>query len=405
MNGPKHVVMIGPFGLRPRMTMRVRALPLAKALVRRGHRVTVVLPPWQNPEDAGRAWEEEGVRIENVPLPRGVPGWFQVRLAATLVRRSRALEPDVIHAFKPKAYAGLAHLALVRHAPVVVDTDDWEGPGGWNDRGDYSPLLRRFFTWQERWGLRHADAVTVASRALQTLVWSLGGPPERVFYLPNGVAAMPAAPGAAVHERPTVLLYTRFFEYDLDRLWRVMRTVRERRNEARFLVVGRGFDHEEDRLLALAHRAGWRVIRSEDDDAAATYRVPDADLVYAGWGTAEKLSACFAAADLAIYPFDDTLLNRTKCPMKLMDLLAAGIPVIADAVGQLAEVIEHSETGMLIRPGDDAGFAEAMVTLLADREELARMGVAAQREVTRRFSWERLADTAAAAYRYAVSRS
>ncbi len=131
------VVMIGPFGMRPRMTMRMRALPLATALAARGHQVTMLLPPWQNPEDAGRTWEEEGVHIENVALPRGVPGWFHWRLTAHLVRRARQLVPDVVHTFKPKAYAGLAHRALRRRYPVVVDTDDWEGPGGWNAVGDY----------------------------------------------------------------------------------------------------------------------------------------------------------------------------------------------------------------------------------------------------------------------------
>ena len=37
------VVMIGPFGLRPRGTMSVRALPLAQALVAQGHAVTLLL--------------------------------------------------------------------------------------------------------------------------------------------------------------------------------------------------------------------------------------------------------------------------------------------------------------------------------------------------------------------------
>ncbi len=110
-----------------------------------------------------------GVRIENVAPPRGVPGWFQTRLTAHLAQRVRQLDPDVIHASKPKAYAGLVHLVLARRYPVVVDTDDWEGPGGWNALGEYSRAFQRFFAWQERWGLTHAGAVTVASRALQTL--------------------------------------------------------------------------------------------------------------------------------------------------------------------------------------------------------------------------------------------
>ena len=63
------IVMIGPFGLRPKGTMSVRALPLAKALVANGHRVDVIMPPWSYPQDSGREWEEDGVSIRNVTLP------------------------------------------------------------------------------------------------------------------------------------------------------------------------------------------------------------------------------------------------------------------------------------------------------------------------------------------------
>ena len=390
------VVMIGPFGLRPRGTMRVRALPLAQALAARGHTVTLLLPPWHNPEDAGKVWDAEGVRVENVSLPAGVPGWFHWRLTAALVRRARALDPDVVHTFKPKAYAGLAHLALRRRFPVVVDTDDWEGPGGWNDLIPYPPLLKRFFAWQERWGLRRADAVTVASRALQTLAWATGGPPERVFYLPNGVVGRPSPPPQRESgARPTLLLYTRFFEYDVARLWRIVAGVRARVPDVRLLVVGKGFFAEEDALLARARAAGWRVAKTQSP-------VFDADLVYAGLVPPEEVPAYFAQAGVALYPFDDTLLNRTKCPVKLLDLLAAGIPVVADAVGQIVENVRHGETGLLAPPGDDAAFVEDVVTLLRDADLRRSMGARATRDVRARFAWAQLAEVAEAAYRYAL---
>ena len=75
--------------------------------------------------------------------------------------------------------------------------------GGWNDLGSrqssavsrqpsaisrqYSWAQKKMFAWQEQWGLTHNDGVTVASRALQSIVWSLGVRPERVMYVPNGV--------------------------------------------------------------------------------------------------------------------------------------------------------------------------------------------------------------------------
>lgn len=391
-----NIVMIGPFGLRPRMTMTARALPLAKALVAHGHTVALLLPPWQNPEDAGRIWDEAGVHIENMPLPTGVPGWFHQQLTASLTRRARALKPDVIHAFKPKAYAGLAHMALAKRFPVVVDTDDWEGAGGWNTLSPYPAPLKAFFAWQERWGLTRARAVTVASRALQTLVWATGRAPESVFYIPNGVAAAPAETSVTRNSpdppRPTLLLYTRFFEFKVARLWRVVCAVRATRPDVRLLVAGKGLFGEEAQLLDLARAQGWRIAETLADTAA--------DLVYPGWVPAETLPAIFSQATLALYPFDDTLLNRTKCPVKLMDLLAAGVPVVADAVGQIAEAIRPGETGVLIPPGDETANVAAILALLNDGRR-REIGQRAAQDVRARFAWDNLARTTEEAYDYA----
>jgi glycosyltransferase involved in cell wall biosynthesis len=392
-----NVVMVGPFGLRLRGTMGVRALPMAKALAARGYTVAVLLPPWRNPQDAGRCWEEDGVAVENICLPPGIPALFHVLTAFRLARRALALRPDVVHFFKPKAYSGLTHWLLARlprarRPRLVVDTDDWEGPGGWNEISGYSSFQRRFFTWQERWGLTHANAITVASRTLESLVWALGVCSERVFYVPNGIgyreldaascgadtdAGYPAS-GARVQ---TILLYTRFFEFSLSRVVDVLRRVRERVPQARLLVVGKGLSAEEDEMLALVQRAG----------------LTDA-VEYVGLVESAALPGYFARADVAIYPFDDTLVNRAKCAVKLRDLLAAGVPVVAEDVGQNREMIRHGETGWLVESGDVASFASAVVRLLGDAQLRARLGQAAARDVRERLAWDRLVRTVEKAY-------
>src|SRR5689334_17219460 len=96
------VVIIGPFGLSPKSTMAVRALPLARALCKRGHQVTMLLPPWSNPQAAGTIVESDGVRIVNLPLPPGIPLLFHIGLTIALVRRALALRPAVVYCFKPK---------------------------------------------------------------------------------------------------------------------------------------------------------------------------------------------------------------------------------------------------------------------------------------------------------------
>jgi len=342
---------------------------------------------------------------------------FHVQVTRRLVRRALALEPDVVHCFKPKAYAGLSSWWLwqwkrlgLSKVRLVVDADDWEGAGGWNDRERYSWAQRRMFAWQEQWGLRHCDALTVASRALESIVWSLGVSPSRVFYVPNGVEPSKVqtsnfklqAPASVLEspisdpstmlraglqspasnfQPPTILLYTRFFEYRLERVLEVFDRVLQFSPEVRLLVVGKGLFGEEQALLDRAREMGW------------------GDRVeYLGWLEPAELPIVFARADVAIYPFDDTLLNRTKCAVKLIDLLAAGVPVVADAVGQNVEYIRHNETGILVPAGDVEAMARAVVELLNERRRARILGAAAAKDVRERFGWDRLVEIVERAY-------
>ena len=386
-----NIVMLGPFGLRPKSTMRRRALPLGKALAARGHRVTVIIPPWDWPADAGREWQEDGVQVRCLPLLPSVPGLFPVALLVRLVRAALDTQPDVVHCFKPKAYAGLAAFLLwygrgmgLWQGRLVVDSDDWEGPGGWNERGGYSWAQRRFFAWQERWGLLHADAVTVASRTLETLAWSLGVPPQRLHYLPNGISpwSVVQGEGSSIRRRhgmgdcPVVLCYTRFVGCGPARWAAIVAGVAALAPLARFLVVGAGLAGEEHefQVRIQAHGLAERV-------------------TLAGWIPEEELPGYFAATDLALFPLDDILVNRARCPAKLADLLAVGVPVLAEAVGEARTYIEGGVSGLLLPAGSQpAKWGSEAAALLKDGPRRRRLGMAAQRRMQEEFAWDRLVE-------------
>jgi glycosyltransferase involved in cell wall biosynthesis len=337
-----------------------------------------------------------GVRVVNVALPPPVPGLQHALITWRLARRALAEQPDVLHCFKPKAYSGLVASLIwwlkrlrLSHVRLVVDTDDWEGPGGWNELEPYPWLARWFFAWQERSVLTHCDAITVASRALEILVWALGVQPDRVHYVPNGARLCHHrdADGRRIRARfnlggaPVILLYTRFVEFDVRRVVEILQHIVAQVPDVRLLVVGQGLRGEEQDLIAQARAAGMT-----------------SQVVCAGWVPEEELADFFAAADVAMYPYDDTLINRTKCAVRLTDLMAAGVPVVADAVGQNAVYLDHGESGWLVPPGDTAAFVQALARLLADAELRRRMGAAARRRVEEEFSWDRLVLAVEAAY-------
>ena len=405
--------MLAPFGIRPKGTLLARMLPLAQALTRRGHTVTLVAPAVQNPEAAGTRVVYGGVPVIHAALPRlGGPAAV-VEQSATLLRLAMAERPDLLHLFKPKGYGGLAALAarVARpRLPLVVDADDWEGAGGWNELLPYPAYAKALFAWQERDLPRRADAVTVASRTLESLVWAMGVDPRRVIYLPNGAepdtgtggrgdtgtwghgirlplsSPLPLPLSSPLPLPPvTMLLYTRFWELDLAELAAALVAIHTARPAARLLVVGRGENGEERELLALADRAGFAPL-----------------LDYRGWLEPAAIPATLAAARIALVPARDTLINRARCSAKLLELMGAGLAVIASDVGEARSFVQPERSGLLVPPGDPGALAAAAIRLLDDaalRERLAAGAGAA----AARFSWNHLAPLAEQAYQVAMA--
>ncbi len=392
-----NIVFVGPFGLQPKGTMKVRALPLAKALVKKGHTVTILIPPWDDPDSAGQSWNDSGVQVINVSLPSPIPLLFHILLTRALVIQTLKLQPDVIHFFKPKAYAGLAHFWLWWRrrlkgisAKLVLDEDDWEQ--AWNDISPYSTAQKKLFAWQEPWGLQHADAATTASRALEELTCQTRGQQTGIYYVPNGYLENLPANGdmsaQTIREQfnlgqaPVILLYSRFIEFKLERIITLVRRVAKQMPEVRWLIAGQGLQGQEQQLA----------------DKLADENLTQF-VCFAGWIAFEHLNAYFEVADLAIHPYDDTIINRTKCSVKLIDLLISGVPVVADAVGQNCEYIQNNVSGVLVPPEDDTAFANAIVDLLKSAGKRASYGKAAVTYIRQNFSWDILSEEVERAYR------
>lgn len=380
------IAMIGPFGLHPNKTMESRALGLARPLVANGHSVRLIMPPWHTPDEADKTWEVDGVEMRYVPLRGGTVG-----ITRQMVTELLAWRPDVVHCFKPKAYSGLVAWLLWhfhrRQLRLFVDSDDWEGWGGWNDLAPYSPLQKQFFAWQEQWGMRHCHGLTVASRTLQSLAWGAGVPPERVVYLPNGAgiqtfeifktSKVSKTSDICQHlgQRPVLLLYSRLFEFDTARLVAILRGVKTAVPDLAILTVGAGLYAED----AAAFRAQITAVHLQDA------------FVEAGWVDVDELPALLACADVGIYLMDDTLLNRTKCPVKLADMVAVGLPVVAEAVGQVPEYVVDGYNGRLRPSGDVAGLTADLVALLQQKEERQRLGENGRLHYQTHFAWAQLA--------------
>lgn len=394
------IAFVAPFGLRAKGTTRARVLPLAREAVRRGHDAAVFIPPYDSPNDSDKCWTDAGVTVIHAALPSrsgSPPG--QLRLAWRLDRAVRGWRPELVHVFKPKGPSGLVAAMLWgrRSAPgrrrmadhasgespaLVLDADDWEGPGGWNDdpRTGYSPAQKRFFAWQERFGLSHADAWTVASTCLRDRAAAFGAAADRIFILHNAVGGESSDPSTSSGQSSATdgtslapaVLYTRFAGVRPAEVAAIWQRVRELLPDARLIVVGRGVAGEERELA----------------------RMPG--IALAGWVELPQLPALLAGMSIAIAPWADTPSNRARHSAKILELMAAGVPVVAYAVGELPATL--GDAGVMAPPGDREAFARAVVDLMADPAGRRRLGLAAQARIRRDFTWPRVAEAAWAAY-------
>jgi starch synthase len=116
------------------------------------------------------------------------------------------------------------------------------------------------------------------------------------------------------------------------------------------------------------------------------------------------LDECDAAA--APYPPEAPGQDDYFSPLKVYEYMAAAMPIIASAVGQIPSIVDDGRTGILVPPGEPASFAAALARLAEYPELRERLGNQARADAVARFSWNgvlsRITTALAAARRVAV---
>ena len=106
-----------------------------------------------------------------------------------------------------------------------------------------------------------------------------------------------------------------------------------------------------------------------------------------------------------------TFLSRAKflvhtsesegCPNVIMEAMAAGIPVVAMAAGDIPYLVEEGKTGFVVRPGDNHGLASRIATLLNDQNLCRQMGERARKRAEQEFELHSLVTRTVNAYKAA----
>ena len=287
---------------------------------------------------------------------------------------------------------------ILSRIPIVVtllDLAPWELPGTFQR----TPASR--FGQRLRGQLiRDAAAVLVGTEAVAALARRLLRlRPGRVRVVPlaphpafsaSGAGGEPAdalADDALAEDRVRLGLPGRFLVY-FGRF--------DARHDVATLLRALALLEERPRPPGLRSAASWPprvlIVGASPDDRAALARAAgrfgggDA-LVYAPALSPERLAPLVRASRAVVMP-----AISDAAGLAALDALAAGVPVIATAVGALPEVVAGA--GILVEPRDPARLAEALRTAWADERvhgrlvELARARVEARQRTWSNVAWD-----------------
>jgi glycosyltransferase involved in cell wall biosynthesis len=285
-----------------------------------------------------------------------------------LLRRER---PAILHANSSKAgILGRVAAALTRVPVRVFTAHGW----AFGARTGRSAALYR---WADRLARPLTTAVVCVSESERRAGLAAGTcDPARTWVIHNGVALDGVAPAPLAGVPPVIVSVGRLAA-PKDPLTLVAALARLPAGAFRAVLVGGGPQHAD--VAAAVRRAGL-------DDAV--------ELI----GNRDDVPALLAVADLFV------LASRSEgLPMSVLEAMAAGLPVVASAVGGVAEAVVDGETGLLVPPGDAKALADSIGRVLADPQLRRAMGSAGRARAAAHFELGRFRAAHVALYERALA--
>lgn len=256
------------------------------------------------------------------------------------------------------------------------------------------PFYTRWMGYSTSWLLYrvilpYADHAFVQSEQMKRDIMAHGIEAEKMTAVPMGVAdEVFLRQSSESIEGPIVYLGTLARVRQLDVLLHAMLHVVKTAPHARLLFVGDG-DAPEDRqfLEAEVKRLGL------EEAVRFTGFLPMED----AWKIVESAAIC-------VSPFYPTPVLRSTSPTKIIEYMALGKPVIANDHPEQSRIIQESGAGLCVEWSAEA-FAHAIIQLMSQPEQSAKMGRLGPDWVKQNRSYERIADLVFERYQTILSRT
>jgi glycosyltransferase involved in cell wall biosynthesis len=353
------------------------------------------------PVTAGAIDGRTRVDVDGVPhhrlLPWIMPGRMDTLYQTHLryaARLTATLKPGVLHAASNYANAVIA-LALrdATGLPVVYEVrgfweDTWLSRHAGAKDLKLSDRYRRTRALETRC-MEDADLVVTLGEAMRDEIIERGVHPDKVIIVPNGVSEEFLRPlpddggrlktslGIQPGEHVVGLVSSLVAHEGIGTLLEAVKILNQRGVRTRALIVGDGPER-----AALQRQAADLGI-----DAIFPGRVP-----------MSQVRQYHAVLDVFVVPRTPDRVCQLVTPLKPVEAMASGLPVVVSAVSALTEIVNDRVTGRTSPPLDAAALADTLQTLLQDQDLRAKLGANAREWVARDRTWAHNAARYRAAY-------
>ncbi|ETW95431.1 MAG: hypothetical protein ETSY1_30685 [Candidatus Entotheonella factor] len=327
---------------------------LVEALQRNGHRVTMVALPWRS-------------------YTRSLSDNLSHRLLRIFQNNAfdLMLQDELVH---PSFFRINRRLRQTVRMPIVSLIHllrSSERAPAWQQHA---------YRWVERYYLGSIDGFIYVNRHIEARVHAMLG--KR----PPGVIANPAGDHLSPGLTPEQILRRA-----------------QRPGPLKIVFVGnltplKGLHHV---LPALYHLPAetWQltVIGSPDRDVPYVRSVRQ-QITEAGWQANVSMLGMISNADVSSHLTHSDVFavpsNPESYSIAYLEAMNHGLPIIANAQSDSADLVEHGISGFCIQPGDSQGFAECLRSLMQNRHDLAQMSLAAQKRFMSLPTWAQSMDRA-----------
>ena len=321
-------------------------------------------------------------------IPTKLATTTELEVAATVATKLVAkLRPSVLHAATDFINGEIAAaVATATDLPFAYEVrgfleQSWLTKSSTNSANSafYQEFLRR-----ETMVMQQASAITTLSETMKAEIISRGIAAEKIHLVPNAVSdqllskvksAAQARAQLQLPELPTFGIATTLYPFEnvnlliesLEQLW-------QSGNQAQLLIVGDGPE-----LANLTARANSSTL------AAHIHLV--------GRKPFDQTITHYQAMDVFCVPRTQSLVTQLVTPLKPIEAMALGRPVIASNLPALAELIKHEQTGLLVEPDSATALTEALGRLLYDSGYRHNLATAAKDWVANTRTWSQVAQT------------